>query len=203
MENFKEAQKPVLALFDFDGTITSRDSFIEFIRFCKGSLSLYFGFFLLFPALILMKLKLVPNWKVKEWAIIYFFGNTSSEVFQKKCTEFAEKALPQLIKPNANNALQKHTNEGHRVILVSASPENYLQTWCKQQNIELIGTRLEQKDGKITGKIDGKNCYGQEKVNRIRSLLNTNDYTTIYAYGDSNGDREMLALSTNPNYRVF
>lgn len=203
MENFKEVQKPVLALFDFDGTITSKDSFIEFIRFYKGSFSLYFGFSLLFPTLILMKLKLVPNWKVKEWAIIYFFGNTSSEVFQNKCTEFAEKTLPQLIKPNAYNALQKHTNQGHRVILVSASPENYLQTWCKQQNIELIGTRLEQKDGKITGRIDGKNCYGQEKVNRITSLLNINDYTTIYAYGDSNGDREMLALSTNPNYRVF
>ena len=42
-----------LALFDFDGTITNRDSFIDFIKFAKGNLKFFQGFMILSPILIL------------------------------------------------------------------------------------------------------------------------------------------------------
>lgn len=52
--------------FDFDGTLTTKDTLIEFIRFSKGRVRLFLGFLLFSPLLILMKLHLYPNWKAKQ-----------------------------------------------------------------------------------------------------------------------------------------
>jgi HAD superfamily phosphoserine phosphatase-like hydrolase len=89
------------------------------------------------------------------------------------------------------------------VYLVSASAENWLAAWCQQLNIQLIATQLEINNGLVTGKILGHNCYGPEKVNRINAKIILHDYQQIHCYGDSSGDREMLALAHFPNYRLF
>jgi len=78
---------------------------------------------------------------------------------------------------------------------VSASMQSWIQPWCDKNNIELLSTQLEFKDGKVTGRFLTKNCHGKEKENRIKELLHVEDYETIYAYGDSSGDTEMLALA--------
>ena len=69
--------------------------------------------------------------------------------------------------------------------------------------VRLIATNLVIDQGKITGNIDGNNCYGEEKVNRIKQLYDLNSYSIIYAYGDSSGDRPMLALAQKPFYKPF
>jgi HAD superfamily phosphoserine phosphatase-like hydrolase len=91
--------------------------------------------------------------------------------------------------------LKKHQAEGDRVIIVSASMRCWLQPWCDKNNIELLSTQLEFKNGEFTGRFLTKNCHGKEKENRIKELLNLKDYETIYAYGDSSGDTQMLALA--------
>lgn len=190
-----------LALFDFDGTITTKDSFLEFLKFHKGRLNFLFGFALLSPYLIAMKLRLIPNWKAKEIVLTYFLKGLGEEEVEQVAREFTTEVIPRLLRPKAIEQIKKHQENCDDIYLVSASAENWLKSWCDQIGIKIIGTKLEVIDGKITGKIDGNNCYGQEKVARIKAEINISKYSEIYAYGDSNGDKEMLALADHAYYR--
>lgn len=192
-----------LAIFDFDGTITNKDSLLEFIKYYKGPLRFYWGLLVLTPVLILYILKLIPNWRAKEIVLSYFFAHEDVDIFNAKCDAFAKIQLPLMIRPRAVNAIKEHQLNGDRVVVVSASAENWLSFWCQSYNLELIATQLEVKHNKITGKINGFNCYGMEKKARLEAITNIDDYQEIYAYGDSVGDKEILAMATHPFYRHF
>lgn len=192
-----------LALFDFDGTVTFKDTFLEFIKFAKGKKRFYAGFILLSPILIAMKAGLYPNWKAKERVLIHFFEGTPIKQFNSWGQEFARNIIPQMIRSQALIQLNKHQAQGDVVYIVSASPENWLIGWVKKHNLNLISTKLECVNSKITGRIDGKNCYGQEKVNRIKHDIELNKYDRIIAFGDSSGDKEMLAFADESYFKPF
>ncbi|MTI20660.1 HAD-IB family hydrolase, partial [Fulvivirga sp. RKSG066] len=181
-----------LVLFDFDGTLTYKDSFLEFIKFYHGSFKFYLGFAWHLPSLVLFKLKIIPNWKAKELIISHFFRGEDLEKFNKIGDTFASEEIPKMLRPKAEKKLAAHIEAGDEIYLVSASCENWLASWCKDKGIGLIATRLEVVNGQITGKIDGKNCYGPEKEYRVREVLDLNKYADITAYGDSSGDKELL-----------
>ena len=195
--------KKNIAFFDFDGTITTNDSLLEMIRFSKGNAAFFVGFGILSPWLLAMKLKLASNTKVKEMALRYFFGNLRVEKFNDMCTRFADEKLPFIIRPGALNEIQKHLSAGTEVVIVSASPENYIGRWCKARNLSFICTKLEAKLNRLTGKIDGTNCSGNEKVSRITKMYNLSQYKEVFAYGDTPGDRPMLNLATRSYYKPF
>jgi phosphatidylglycerophosphatase C len=195
--------KKVLVLMDFDGTITNKDSFIEFIRFYTGTVRFILGLFLLSPLLFLYKLKLIPNWKAKEIVLLYFFKNVSFKTFSEKASLFSVDRIPKIIKKNALEKIHWHQAEGHQVIIVTASIDCYLKQWCIDNNLELIASTLQVNENKITGKLKSPNCYGEEKVNRIRSEIDLKQFEYIYAYGDSRGDKEMLALANLPHFKFF
>ena len=153
--------------------------------------------------MLLYFVRLLPNWKAKEIVIRYFFSNTSTEEFKRKCDQFSEKIIPTIIRSNALKELLDHKRRDHKVIVVTASVENWLIEWCRKYEVELIGTRLEIIEETITGKLYGKNCYGPEKVRRIREQYDLEDFDSIYAYGDSRGDKELLDIATHPHYRYF
>ena len=92
---------------------------------------------------------------------------------------------------------------GASIIIVSASAENWLQQWCMANDLSLIGTRLETTNGLLTGKIAGRNCYGNEKVNRINTGFDLSQYDEIFCYGDTKGDKLMLQLATFSFYKPF
>ena len=96
-----------------------------------------------------------------------------------------------------------HQQEGHRVVVVSAMFKLVLQDWCAANHVELLATGLETKKDRLTGNFSTKNCYGEEKADRVRKagLLYSNPY--IYAYGDSEGDKALLALADEAFYRRF
>lgn len=192
-----------LALFDFDGTITTKDSFLEFLKFHKGGLNFLFGFALLSPYLVAMKLGLIPNWKAKEIVLKYFLNGLSVEDMKNVSADFSAKIIPRLLRSRAMDQIKKHQENGDDIYIVSASAEDWLKPWCNQIGIKLIGTRLEIIDEKITGRIDGNNCYGQEKVERVKAEIDISKYSEIYVYGDSRGDKEMLALAHYPHYKYF
>ena len=192
-----------IAFFDFDGTITTRDTFLEIIKFQKGKFSFYFGFALLSPWLVSMKLGLLSNTKAKEKVLSYYFGNTSLKDFQLKCEEFISQKLASLIRPQALDTIVKHKEQGTQVVVVSASPDNWIEGWCTKNGLDLISTTLETKEDILTGKLSGKNCYGAEKVNRIREKYELKNFTSIYCYGDTKGDKPMLELATFAYYKPF
>lgn len=195
--------KKKLVLFDFDGTITTKDTLLEFLIFYRGQLRFLWGMFLLSPVIASYLLKLIPNWKGKQTCLRYFLGGENLRDFTKKCYEFSEKVLPKLIRPGAVQAIQAYKNEGAQVAVVSASAENWVGPWCEKNGLICIATQLEVEDGKITGYLCGANCYGPEKVKRIEKQFLLSDYNEIVAYGDSSGDKEMFSIAHQYHYKPF
>jgi HAD superfamily phosphoserine phosphatase-like hydrolase len=99
--------------------------------------------------------------------------------------------------------IQWHKAQGHKVVIVSASIACWLKPGCDRNGLELIATKLEIKEGIVTGKLLTRNCYGIEKVNRVKEKYRLDDYETIYAYGDSRGDKELLELANESFYKPF
>jgi len=192
-----------LALFDFDGTITKKDTLAGFIQFLVGKPAYYLGLFKLSPLLIAYSFKLVPNNVAKEKLISCFVGGMQEKKFKELAKEYAEKHIDAVTRDEAITRIKWHQKEGHKVVVVSASMECWLKAWCDKNSIELISTTLEIKSGKITGKFATRNCHGIEKVNRIKESYNLNEYKYIYAYGDSSGDKEMLELADESYYKPF
>jgi phosphatidylglycerophosphatase C len=195
-----------IAFFDFDGTITTRDTLLEFIRFNKGSLSFYSGFLLNSPWLLAYRLKIISNQAAKQRILSWFFRNTSLAEFDMICDRFSAEVLPGLVRPKALEEIKLLREKGFSIVIVSASPENWLRHWTGSLQADLLATRLETKPDKaarLTGRILGKNCHGQEKVRRIREAFDLSSFQEIYAYGDTPGDRPMLALAGRTFYKPF
>ena len=195
--------KKGIAFFDFDGTITKKDTLLEFIKFTKGSFGFYLGFLLNLPYLIAYKLKIISNQSAKEKVLRFFFHGIAIEEFNRRCQEFAEQVVPKLVRTKALDEIERLKAMDVKVVVVSASPENWIEQWTKRLGLELIASRLEVSGGKVTGKILGKNCHGDEKVVRIKEVYDLTKYNIIAAYGDSGGDKPMLELADQAHYRPF
>ena len=195
--------KKEIAFFDFDGTITKKDTLLEFIKFSKGTIRFYLGFLVNLPYLVSFKLGIISNQTAKEKMLRFFFHGMPISDFKRYCENFSTNALPKLIRPKALQEIQRLKQNNIRVVVVSASPENWIEQWVKRLQVELIASRLEVNKGKLTGKILGKNCHGDEKVSRIREIYDLSDYSIVAAYGDSTGDKPMLQLATKAYYKPF
>ncbi len=192
-----------LVLCDFDGTITHKDSYLEFIKFCFGTTSFILAIIILSPYFFLWKLGLYRNDLLKQKVLSYFFKDISENKFELFCENFAKTVIPKILKKNGMQELENLKNQGLTVVIVSASFEDYLQPWCAVNSFELLATQVEKINGKITGKLKGNNCYGEEKVRRIKEVYNLSDYQTIYCFGDSKGDLPMLTLGNISKYKPF
>jgi HAD superfamily hydrolase (TIGR01490 family) len=196
-------EKKRIAFFDFDGTVTRRDTLAAVIRFQKGSLAFYAGMLLQAPRLLAWKLGLVSRDEAKQRILTYFFGGMREAVFRQHCDAFVEKKLLGLIRPAALAEISKLKAEKTEIVIASASAENWIRPWSDSLQLELVATRLEVKEGRITGRIAGKNCYGEEKARRILERWNLEEYAEVYAYGDSKGDKPMLALAGRSFFKPF
>jgi len=192
-----------LALIDFDGTITTDDSLIKFIRFVVGDIKFVIGMAALSPMLTAYKLKFIPNYKAKQYMLSYFFKGMIEEKFMQVANEYSLKHIDTILRPKAMEKIAWHKEQGHKVVIVSASIECWLKPWCNKHGLDLIATQLEIKDGTVTGKFLSKNCFGIEKAHRVHEQYNLDDYDHIYAYGDSRGDKELLALADESFYKPF
>lgn len=173
------------------------------MRFSKGSRSFYIRMILLLPVLGLHTLRVVSAETAKATVLRLFFGGMPLHDFQMVCEEFCAKKLPQFLRPQALIKIREHQALGHRVIVVSASAENWLLPWCRNMGLECLATRLEVRDNCITGRLATPNCNGMEKVRRVRELIRLESYSPIHAYGDTAGDKPMLALAEFAHFRIF
>ena len=197
-----------IVAFDFDGTLTTKDTLLAFIRYAKGSTGFWLGFLRYSPQLVLMKLGLYPNYKAKQKVFAHFFKGMSLDAFDALCQRFASDNR-HLLRPQALEVLNKAISEGAEVVIVSASIDNWVQAFFEGvrregvRSIQVIGTQIEVEEGVLTGRFLTNNCYGQEKVNRIQALFpNRQDYH-LTAYGDSRGDQELLAFADESHFKPF
>ena len=184
--------KAKLFAFDFDGTLTTRDTLIEFIRYACGTVRFLLGFLLYSPLLVLMKLRLYSNGKAKQKVLVHFFKGMSIDAFDTLCQDFASTHR-HLLRPEVVSQLEQALSEGAEVLIVSASIDNWVQPFFPK--VKVLGTQIEVIDGRLTGRFLTPNCYGQEKVRRILTLHPDRSAYHLTAFGDSRGDREMLAFA--------
>jgi len=200
MQNKKQME---LALYDFDGTITTKDTLADFTQYAVGKRIYYMGLFLLSPILVAYTLKLIPNNIAKERFMTHFFKGWDEIDFQQFAEQYSRKQINKITRPKVIEKIRWHQEQDHKVVVVSASPENWIKGWCGRNKVDLIATRLEIQDGKLTGKFATKNCFGPEKANRIKEVYDLSQFDYIYAYGDSRGDKEMLSIANESYYKHF
>jgi len=193
----------ILAFFDFDGTITIKDSLADFIQYAVGKPAYYMSLLKLSPMLTAYTFKLIPNHIAKEKLVAHFFKGWDAQQFRKLAEQYSLEKIGNITRPKAIEKITWHQDQGHKVVIVSASMDCWLKAWCDKNSIDLIATRLEIKNNKLTGKFSTPNCYGIEKVNRVHESYDLSRYDHTYAYGDSRGDRELLALADESFYKPF
>lgn len=194
----------VLAIFDFDGTITSRDTLLEFTRYVHGTFRFYLGILILSPILLSFKLKIIPNWKAKEIFLKYFFYSMQLDHFNQKAVEFCNLILPDIIRPGALEKIRNYQrNKNVDILIATASAINWVKPWSDKMNIKCIGTELEVIKGHITGNIYGKNCYGKSKFLAVISKYDFSNYHEIHFYGDSRADKIFENKVDQFYYRYF
>lgn len=195
-----------LYAFDFDGTLTTKDTLLEFIKFAKGRRALYLTLVLYFPLLVLMKLRLYSNYRAKEKVFSHLFRGMSIKEFDSHCSFFMALNCRRLLRPKAVDYIYDKVlaDDDAAMVVVSASIENWVVPFFDgMEKISVIGTVPEVKDGFLTGRFSTANCYGEEKVRRLLELYPDRDDYQLIAFGDSRGDRELLAIANEAHYKPF
>lgn len=198
-------QKPIIAAFDFDGTITYRDTLLAFLIFTFGPIKTYMKLLPEMPWIIGFLLGTIDRQISKEHVLTRFFGGLKKVDLQKSGNTFAHDHLHTHLRPKALQRLHWHKKQGHRCILISASIDLYIEPWAKMMGFDnAISTRLEfDAANNATGRLIGKNCWGPEKLHRLTELVGPRENYILYAYGDSRGDKELLDSADHPYYRTM
>ncbi|MEW7279390.1 HAD family hydrolase [Aquimarina sp. 2201CG1-2-11] len=193
-----------IALFDFDGTITHKDSTQEFYKFVyKGSF--WFEYYvknIYFLILIKLNLKSYNQLKLKRLKrIIDYLG---SDNFKKKAVEFQKIILPGILKKDAMDKIHEFKEKEIEVVIVSASMNILLDEFCNNLGLKMITNVLELNDKIYSGNfILEKDCNFEEKVNRVCIAYPDIENMYVFAFGDTQGDIAMLKFADESFYRVF
>lgn len=197
------SKKETIAVFDFDGTITKKDSFIDFLLFSYGKLPFFKSLLMNSPVLILYFFRVIPNWKAKQKLFSYYFKGMKLEDFNTLCQNYLPR-IDLILRDDAIQKINQYKSDNSKVVVVSASIENWIKPWADKYGIETISTLLETgKDNTLTGNFMSLNCYGQEKVNRFVEKYPEKKLYKLFAYGDSRGDKELLAFADHAYYKYF
>ncbi len=192
------APESIVAAFDVDGTLTERDCVVPFLRSLVGTPRLVWAILrrahVAVPALARR-----DRDTLKELAVGACRGLPEHEVAAAG-RRFAESSARSWLRADTVGRLRWHVEQGHRVVLVSASLRPYLEPLGEHLGVDhvLCTTFEADADGRLTGRLLGANCRGEEKAIRVRSWL-AGDTVELWAYGDSAGDRELLALADRPH----
>ncbi len=184
-----------IAFFDFDGTLTYSDTLVPFLRILRGLPQFSLDLLKVSPWLAGYALRLVQNDKAKQILLKQSLGTHEIQELGDHGYRFAKQHLPDMIRPDTFERLRTHQRNGDCCVLVSASLNIYLEPWIKTNDLDYcLSSSLETNtENKVTGQLLGGNCYGEEKVKRIKKLIQEiSTPSKTYAYGNSKGDIPML-----------
>jgi phosphatidylglycerophosphatase C len=192
-----------IVAFDFDGTLTCRDSFVAFLLWRAGPVRFLAQMTVLAPEIL--RHGLARDRELVKTAVLRrSCGGASRLELEAAAERFAEARFDTLMRPDALACWRDWRGRGARLLIVTASPEFLIAPFARRLRADqLIGTRLEfDSQDRFTGRLDGRNCRGPQKTERLRAAYGPN-LVLAAAYGDSDGDREMLAMTDRPGLKVF
>ncbi len=198
-----ERKKEIVA-FDFDGTLTRRDTLIAFACRERGTLPVACWLARHALRLVAVKLGLRPGGAVKEEFFARFFGGMDDRAFSLACQSFAQSGA-RLLRPGGMETVAAAVGRGATVLIVSASVDRWVEPFFDAfgGKVAVVATQVEVSGGVITGRFATPNCNGAEKTRRILALFPDRQAYRLVAYGDSRGDREMLAMADEAHYKPF
>lgn len=192
------SELPRVAAFDVDGTLTTTDSVVPFLRRTAGTPRLV-SRMLASPVSLARAGVRRDRDALKAASAAATFSGLPLESVRADAAVFAREVHDRRLRVDVVESLRAHLETGDTVVLVSASFEVYLEPLAELLGVhDVIAVRLEVDErGILTGRLDGPNCRGPEKVVRLHDWLDRHaggrDAVHLVAYGDSRGDRELLA----------
>ncbi len=197
-----------IAAFDFDGTLLDGDCLLILHSLVRSPLGRLKDGMRLLPALLLWKCGLRSTAWFKQAVLQRILtpamhGRTLPQRQALLNTHLAN-ALWQRLRPEALARLEWHRQQGHRVVIVSASPRCLLQPVAERLGVELIATETTDPCDGTPIQLTSPNCKGAEKLRRLHTWLQEPlSSNELHAYGDSRGDRELLQSAARPHWRSF
>ena len=191
--------QPAIALFDLDGTLTTRDTFLPFLLFYARRRRRWWPVCLTPFVVATYVLRLISDRTAKQILIRAFVGGDQESTVDDAATEFADGWVRRHLNDFGIEKLREHQKAGDRVILVSASPDIYVPIIARTLEIdEVLCTKVRRQDSRVLGSIDGANCKRQAKVEFLTAHLHNDEApASSYAYGDSRHDLPMLQWVTH------
>lgn len=197
-----------VAAFDFDGTLTRRDTLVPFLARGLGWPVFAINLLQCSPWLLAYALRLLPNHKAKARLLAATLGGRTQSEMADWTEQWFKKDFPGQLRSWTLERLQWHRARGHCCVLVSASPDIYLSTVSRELAFDgLICTEMEVQGEILTGRMRTPNCHGAQKVLRLNAWLlerfgaEAAAKATLYAYGDTSGDKPMLRMASFAWYR--
>lgn len=192
-----DSQKPSLALFDFDGTITDEDMFSAFLHYSVFGLRKWVGNIVILPFYALYKAGVIPAKRMRPIASFIAFAGRRTQEVEALGAQFAKEVITKHIRPEARAKLEWHQARGDTIVVVSASLNAYLRPWSQTHGYQLLCSELFGESEHISGRYQSGDCSLERKVERVQRAFDLSQYETIYAYGDTHEDIPMLKLASH------
>ncbi|WP_413324266.1 HAD-IB family hydrolase [Synechococcus sp. MIT S9503] len=201
------ASRPVAA-FDFDGTLLAGDTLLILHRLVRSPWGQLIDGLVLLPALLLWKSGQRSTAWFKQRVLQQLLTPAMQQRSEEQCIALLENSLANALwrqlRPQALTRLVWHRQQGHRLVIVSASPRCLLQPIAERLNVELIATETSNPCSGNAIELRSPNCKGGEKLRRLEQWLGEPPHSVeLHAYGDSRGDRELLQIAAHPHWRDF
>lgn len=197
-----------VAAFDFDGTLTQRDTLGPFLIRSLGWPRFLWSLLLSAPWLVAYVLRLMSNHRAKARLLQVSLAGRHQAELEGHARDFAKLYLPDQWHAWGLAQLVQHQAQGHRCVIVSASPGLYLHAVAASLGVDtVLCTEMEVVEGRYTGRMATPNCHGEQKVARLQAWLTQYygaapaDRPVLHAYGDTKGDLPMLRLADQAWYR--
>lgn len=194
--------QPIVA-FDFDGTLTVRDSFTQFLRWRAGGGGWLAGLARMAPDLAVYPVDR-DRGRLKASSVREFLRGVPRRQLEADAEAFAGQVWPGFMRYDALACWKDWGAKGAFRVIVTASPETTVAPFARRLEADaLLGTPLVfDGDDRVTGTFASPNCRGEEKVRRLHAAFGA-DMTLAAAYGDTSGDTEMLAIAEEAGFRRF
>lgn len=189
-----------VAAFDVDHTLTVKDCVVPFLREVAG----WRWYANLLTRIVPLGIAVARRDRdaVKSVVTAAAVKGRPRVAVDESASRFADRAFPSWLRGDTVRRLEWHRSQGHRVVLVSASYRSYLEHLGRMLGCDaVLSTDIEvDATGRCTGRLAGRNCRGAEKADRLSSWMRSQGINgaRIWAYGDSNGDAQMLAMANHP-----
>ena len=197
------AMNVTVAAFDVDNTLTVRDCVVPFMK-SVGGISRLSKVLLTDIGETFQSVRRRDRDSLKMKFVDGVFAGKDAREVESLGIQFASKVADKWLRSDVATRMRWHQEQGHVVILVSASLGAYLHPLGDLLEVDaVLCTELEEMDGLLTGKLIGQNCRGKEKASRVQKWCQDSGIATedlVYAYGDSSGDTELLELFSEPTW---